>query len=233
MQYLGGKTRIAKAIAQTIMDRRTNSTYVEPFLGAASVAELLVPLFPSAILSDAHPDLMMMWRAVVEEGWTPPSTLTEEEYRRLKTAEPSALRAFAGFPCSFGGKWFGGYARDPGKGRNYADVASRSIQKKAARLAGATLVHANYQDLTFEREDAVVYSDPPYANTTGYRNTGTFDSGEFWATMEQWADAGAEVFVSEYTAPAGWVSVWEQDVKSSLAGGGSDREVRERLFVRG
>lgn len=232
MQYLGGKSRIADAIADTIKKHSTNTLYVEPFLGAASVAERLVPPFENALLSDAHPDLMMMWRAVLD-GWVPPTTLSEDEYRELKTAEPSALRGFAGFPCSFGGKWFGGYARDPRYGRNYADVASRSIQQKVKRLQGATTVHANYQDLTFDKANAVVYADPPYASVTPYKGVPPFDSEGFWIVMESWADAGAEVFVSEYTAPERWVAVWEQEVKSSLAGKGSDREVRERLFTIG
>jgi DNA adenine methylase len=194
------------------------------------VAEKLVPLFPEAILADVHPDLVLMWQAALD-GWRAPTTLSEEDYERLRNAEPSALRGFAGFPCSFGGKWFGGYARDPRYNRNYADVASRSLTRKAQSLAGATVVRSSYEDLVFDRYRAVVYADPPYEGVTAYKGTPPFDHGRFWSTMETWASDGADVFVSSYAAPDWWSPIWEREVDSSLSGNGSSSKVREKLFV--
>ena len=81
-------------------------------------------------------------------------------------------------------------------------------------------------------EGAVVYADPPYALTTEYAHS-CFDSKGFWREMEKWAEAGAEVFVSEYMAPSGWKAVWScertRDMKAHLT---DAVRVTERLFVR-
>ena len=47
---------------------------------------------------------------LINNNFTFPFQLMEEEYKNLKTSEPSALRGFVGYFLSFGGKWFGGYA---------------------------------------------------------------------------------------------------------------------------
>ena len=51
---------------------------------------------------------------------------------------------------------------------------------------------------------AVVYLDPPYADTKPYPGAPMFDSATMWAHAARAADAGAHVYVSEYSAPAGW-----------------------------
>lgn len=239
MQYLGGKSRIAKPISEIILAARgERHFYVEPFLGAGSVALRVAPLFPRAVLTDLSPDLVKLWKAV-QRGWTPPTTLTEDEYRALRHAKPSALRGFAGFPCSFGGKWFGGYARDPKGGRNFAESASRSMVARGKALSDALILRADYRDVlaSVPLHDAVIYADPPYAGTTAYGNVESFDSAEFWREMKRCAAAGARVFVSEYIAPKGWHSVWSADPISTLRrdnieSSGEIRRASEHLFTR-
>ncbi len=54
-----------------------------------------------------------------------------------------------------------------------------------------------------------MYCDPPCAGTEPYTKTcAPFDHDAFWRTMRVWAERGAHVFVSEYTAPADWQPVW-------------------------
>ena len=232
MQYLGGKSRIAKPIAQHLIEHRgARRTYIEPFLGAGSVALVAAPAFDRVVAADVVPDLVLLWQAAVA-GWIPPSDLSEAEYQALRHAEPSALRAFAGFPCSFGGKWFGGYARDPKGGRNFAASASRSVVKRGRALAGADIRLADYRSLRdVIAPDAVVYCDPPYAGTTGYGAVGAFDSAAFWDEMREWSATGAQVYVSEYAAPDDWTLVWEGNPRTSIAGKGASERVTERLFV--
>lgn len=239
MQYLGGKSRIASQLASVMLSSHiSRDLYIEPFLGAGSVATLVAPLFDRVILSDAQEDLMLMWHAALS-GWEPPREVTEDMYNEQKEAPPSALRGFVGFPCSFGGKWFGGYARDPKNGRSFADVAARSLLKKTALLqplwdsGRLTLHRGSYVDVRYET-GALVYADPPYSNTTAYKGAGKFDTAAFWDDMKHLSrEVGCDVYVSEYTAPTGWYATWEGSVKSSLAGKGSDREVKESLFKRG
>lgn len=129
-----------------------------------------------------------------------PETITEEQYQTIranKDADP-VLAGFVGFGCSFGGKWFGGYARNKG-GTNYAAQSKRSLLKDMATLGGAEIFCGDYKQVPIP-PGAVVYADPPYDNTTGYNNE-KFNSTEFWQAMRLLADTGHTVYISEQTAP--------------------------------
>lgn len=51
--------------------------------------------------SDLNLDLILMWQAL-QNGWKPPTELSEEEYKALRDAPPSPLRGFAQTQCTFG-----------------------------------------------------------------------------------------------------------------------------------
>lgn len=235
MRYIGGKSRIAAPLADVIKEHgKGRKIYLEPFLGGASIAAKVVPHFPAAFLADTVPDVALMWSAAAD-GWTPPDCLTEAEYQDHKAdTTPSALRGFAGFGCSFGGKWFGGYARS--SGRSIPAESSRRIAAYGAALHGAHITRADYRDFTgwirAYGQDVVIYCDPPYAGTTGYAAAGAWDAGAFWATAREWVDAGAIVPVSEYAAPDGWEPVWERPHRQHLGGVAKTERpaTMERLF---
>lgn len=238
MRYLGGKSRICKQVAEILQVFITEEFYA-PFCGACWVESLISA--PSKYLSDAHPDLILMWKAL-QSGWEPPAEVSEDLYNSLRAAEPSSLRGFVGFGCSFGGKFFGGYARNS-RGDNYAQAArnslcvkvsrivatnaKNSVQAKSAGLADAIFRCRSYKEV-FADAEAVVYCDPPYANTTKY-SQGAFDSEVFW----QWVrEQEALVFVSEYAAPDDFTSVAEFQTKTDLRNSGGTFIPRvERLFV--
>lgn len=202
--------------------------YVEPFVGAGSVFTVMAPHFARAEAGDVHEDLMLMYRALLD-GWEPPDTVTEDEYRELRDAPPSALRAVAGFGCSFGGKWFGGYARDRKGGRSHPAEAQRSLLRRAVVLR--TLPAVSFHHRTYDAWDIgpgdVVYCDPPYTGTTGYRGTPTFDHAQFWDTCRKWHELGASVFVSEFTAPDDWRAVWS--LERAIAVDGQRGKVHTRV----
>lgn len=222
MRYLGGKSRLAKKLVP-LMQPGQYPAYYEPFVGSASVATEVgrgtnIPLH----LSDVHPDLILMWKAL-QDGWEPPCIITEEEYRAMKHEPPSAMRGFAGFGSSYSGKFFGGYARDSG-GRCYASESRKSLLKKIKSLQNANFTLCSYKDLTLEA-GSLVYCDPPYAKTTGY--THDFDSKSFWEWVFDHRES-CTIFVSEYTAPDFMkeVAVFEQkNTVSSVI-----RNATERLF---
>ena len=109
MRYVGGKTRIAKWVAEHVSSLTNgHNTYLEPFVGSGATFVKLAPRFQSAIAADDHADLILMWKALAA-GWDPPEHVSKDEYVALRAAEPSALRGFVGFGASFSGKWFGGY----------------------------------------------------------------------------------------------------------------------------
>jgi DNA adenine methylase len=226
MRYLGGKSKIGKRIAEVIL-RSTprRDLYVEPFFGGGGSFPHLGPSFTECIVSDIHEDLVLMWQAI-QSGWVPPSNVTEDEYRSLRSAEPSALRGFVGFGCSFGGKWFGGYARCGD--RNFAAESARNASNVARNLDTAKILRTSFFDLDIPAV-AVVYLDPPYASTTGYANE--LDHARFWDHAKSIANAGAHVFVSEYYAPNDWICVAKFNHRKSVASAGARSVSTERLFV--
>lgn len=168
----------------------------------------------------------------MQAGYELPETITEEQYQAIradKDADP-VLAGFAGFGCSFGGKWFGGYARDNKGGANYAAQSKRSLLKKMSTLGGAEFICGDYRKVPIP-PGAVVYADPPYADTTGY-NGEKFDSKEFWQAMRLLADTGHTVYISEQTAPPDFICVWEKPFTRTLDRNTGNRfKVIEKLFT--
>lgn len=234
MRYMGGKSRLAKSIKEVILSRvpDTDVTYWEPFVGGCGSFDQIAPAFSRAVGSDTHEDLILMWQAVMD-GWNPPTVVTEEEYQELRASDPSAVRGFVGFGCSFGGKWFGGYARGgynaDGTPRNHPGESSRNIMRSFERLKGTStsFTRLPYGEITPKPGD-VVYCDPPYRGTTEYA-AGGFDSVAFWDWATDLSTQGVHVFVSEYVAPKGWEVVFTKEIYTNVDG--RDKfKVQDRLF---
>ncbi len=210
MKYLGSKRRIAKYIMPIILEgRQEGQLYVEPFVGGANSFQ---HASNPRLGTDSNPYLIACL-AAVRDGWIPPETVTEEEYKAIranKDGYPPELVGFVGFGYSFGSSWFSGYRTDDNrKGRNSSGyIAKISLLKQAPRLRGATLIHSDYQALDMP-DNSIVYCDPPYAGTSGYKATGKFDHAAFWVWATELSQR-CRVFVSEYTAPDGWQSVWSK-----------------------
>lgn len=169
----------------------------------------------------------------VQSGYSLPESVTEDEYRAVrdnKDADP-ILAGFVGFGCSFGGKWFGGYARNK-IGTNYAAQSKKSLLRDMATLSGAEFLCHDYRGVPIPR-NAVVYADPPYNNTTGY-SVGKFDTDEFWKCMRLIAQTGHTVFISEQTAPDDFVAIWEKPFTRTLDRDKNNQfRVSEKLFTYG
>lgn len=219
MRYLGGKSKTAKRLAAIIGG---GDRLIEPFCGGGAMTAALAPQFNTVEASDIHEDLILMWQAV-QAGWEPPGDVSEAEYKALRDAPPSALRGVVGF-CSWGGKWFGGCPR--AENRSFFDETRRSILRDVKKVGNVTFSRRDYRD-AHVREGDVVYCDPPYVNTTGYK-AGKFDTSEFWRVAQGWVDGGATVFVSEMTAPENWRIALEIDIRRGVTG---KAMVKERLYV--
>lgn len=221
MRYVGGKTRIAKWVAEHVSSlTNSHNTYLEPFVGSGATFVKLAPRFQSAIAADDHADLILMWKALAA-GWDPPEHVSKDEYVALRAAEPSALRGFVGFGASFSGKWFGGYvdtAWDEHWKRYtkpYLRAARASVIESRDVFTRASILKADYREHAPGRH-TLVYCDPPYAGTLGYGGTSRFDSAEFWGVARRWAGLGATVVVSESQAPVGWRVLAERERKAML-----------------
>jgi len=237
LRYVGGKSKIAGRIRDAILANSTDRrAYLEPFVGGGSTFERNALAFSFAVAGDLSEDLVMMWNALLFSDWEPPPVVSESEYSSLRSAEPSALRGFVGLGGSFGGKWFAGYARggtnSDGTPRNHQAESARSLIKTRNILQSmgglGRFRHTSYDN--WGLDGGVVYCDPPYASTQGY-STGSFDSIAFWEKMEEWAGRGAQVFVSEYTAPDNWVDILSIDHRQSLTLAHQRNTRTEKLFT--
>lgn len=241
MRYLGGKTRSAKAIMAAILgDARPHAlmTFTEPFMGGGSVMVEAARsgAFYTQHASDADPLVVCYWQAIAS-GWVPPTVVTEEDYRDLRRGGyVTPLTAHAAYNCSFGGKRWGGYARGTkadGTPRNFADESSRRDSAVAPIISRVKFTIQDYATaLEAVTASSVLYCDPPYQGTTGYK-TGAFDHETFWRLMTECANRGAFVYVSEYAAPAhvSATMIWSRSQAKSVSGGTGTRPVAiDKLF---
>lgn len=212
MQYLGGKGRLARKFAPILQKPLVSGArFIEPFVGGFNLVPYVQPDW--AICNDNHAGLIRMYQAVQSGEFNPPESLTEEEYKELKSQRDwdNPLTAFAAFGCSFGAMEFASFARNK-KGDNYCLRARNSLLRKAKHMRAVEFVSKDYRELEIKPGD-VVYADPPYLNTTAY-TTGAFDHEAFYLWCESCASKpGVRVFVSEFTVPerSGWEIVWSTE----------------------
>lgn len=224
---MGGKSRISKQIAEILnsaIDK--NKPFVSLFCGSCAIESKVQA--DVKILNDKHPYLIAMWQAL-QNGWTPPDVVTKEEYYHVKANmdENPALTGFVGFGCSFGGKWLGGYAKDK-RGDDYCGQAKRGLLKDLVDIQSATFTCLDYHDVEIP-DGAVVYCDPPYANTTGY-TVGKFDTNEFWDYMRQLSKR-YDVYISEESAPDDFECIWSKEKVRTLEKSDNVGRVKvEKLF---
>lgn len=241
MQYWGGKSRIAKYIAPIVNAERTveRPYFWDPFCGGLSVAVQLAVAGPG-VVSDVNPALIALYQAV-SDGWEPPEQLSEAEWNAARDLPDSnPLKAFAGFGCSVLGKWFGGYEQP--RVRNYTKrgevtramrvdrirASRKSLLRDVPKLMNCHIVTTNFLEIEPRPWPGVIYSDPPYAGTTGYTAVAPFDHALFWRLCAEWEKVGVPVFVSEYTCPVAHVEIWSRAHSLSVSAG--RRDCTERLF---
>lgn len=228
MKYMGSKARHAKEILPIILaDRVPGQWYVEPFVGGANVIDKVEG---NRIGADAQVESIALYKAL-QVGWIPPISVTEEFYNEVKanqSTHPKELVAYLGYQLSYGAVWFSTFRRDATGKRDYADEAYRHVVKQAPKLTGIDFRCCSYDQLDIP-PNSIIYCDPPYAGTTGYK-TGSFDHAAFWVWCEQKVAEGHAVFVSEYAAPDGWECVWEKRVNNTLVRDTGSKQGVERLF---
>ena len=238
MKYMGSKARIAKHILPIILkDRKEGQCYVEPFVGGANMIDKVDGW---RIGGEFNRYIAEMWKELV--NGVQPIAITREDYKKIKQNHddyPDWLVGWVGVACSYSGKWFGGFAGDYPESRrckngvlpNYQKESINSVKKQLPNLYGVEFVHSSYDELNIPPQ-STIYCDPPYANTTKYKDD--FDHEKFWQWCRDKVKEGHQVFISEYNAPDDFVCIWQQEVKSSLSANcksGGNKLSIEKLFV--
>lgn len=199
MTYMGSKNKLAKYLLPLILkDRLPDQWYIEPFMGGANMID---KVDGNRLGNDKHYYLIEMWKAL-QNGWIPPTDISKEYYNEIKknyNKYDPALVGFVGFLCSFGGKFWNGYASNK-KGDNYAERGSKVLLKQIQNLKDVTFTNLNYYDVPLQ-PNSIIYCDPPYKGTTQYSTSKNFDHYEFWNWCRKMSKNGHKVFISEYNAP--------------------------------
>lgn len=185
MQYLGGKARLAPWILDIILKDRTSlgQWYIEPFCGGCNT---LYQVEGKRIGIDNCPYLISMWKAL-QNGWIPPNIVKEDTYKHVqhnKERYKPEVVGFVGYGCSYGGKFFAGYARGKlksGVSRDYVREAQRTLLKQQQTLKEVKFVYTDSLTINKFPANSLIYCDPPYVKGTKYKTL--FNNDKFW----QWA----------------------------------------------
>jgi DNA adenine methylase len=187
-------------------NKRNITIWLEPFVGGANMIDKVPNTFKRiGVDYNAHTiEALIAIRDLVNEL---PLGISEVNYKSLKSTPPNPITSWLRFVASFGGKFENGYAREDNSDETtFVSYGKRNAQKQSPLLKGVRLINKSYTEIE-NIKNAVVYCDPPYEGTTGYK-TGAFNHVEFW----QWCRETAKdnlVFISEYKAPDDFECIWE------------------------
>jgi len=229
MKYMGSKNRIAKYILPIILkDRKPDQWYVEPFCGGCNSLDKVAN---PRIGNDSNKYLIALLKEMQTQVPFNPPHIGEAEYKVIQQSKndyPDWLVGYVGFNLSFAAKFFGGYRRDKAGIRNYENEARQNLLAQQKLLAGIDFSCSDYRLLDIPK-NSVIYCDPPYKDTTQYKDK--FDHFAFYHWCREMKRKGHSVFVSEYTMPNDFVCVWEKEVSSNLGVSSKGKKGTEKLFM--
>ena len=222
MKYVGSKNKLSKEltpIIQQYIDTYKINKYLEPFVGGANMIDKIK--CKKKIGCDIHKELIALWKAL-QNGWTPPETITEAEYNTVrdnKEKYPDYYVGLVGFCATFGSKYFGGYARgfkeDKITPRDIPNEAIRNVTNQIKNIMDVHFVNIDFLKIPKDKlYDYVIYCDPPYKDTTKYK-TNEFPYELFWDWCRELSDKNI-VLISEYHAPEDFICLWSKNHKTSL-----------------
>lgn len=238
MKYMGSKNRIAKYILPIILKNRTEGQwYVEPFCGGCNLIDKVTG---NRIANDSHFELIEMFKAL-QQGWLPPTKVSEIEYLQIQGSTPKAkelygdkldaVRGVTGFAYSYAAKWFGGYCRGVtknGVARDYIREGYNNVIKQLPFIKDIIFSNTTYNLLVLP-DNCIIYCDPPYKNTTKYKQSLDYD--HFYAWCRYVKAEGHTIFISEYSMPDDFKCIWQKEQVSSLTRDTGSKRAIEKLFT--
>lgn len=232
MKYMGSKRRIAKHIIP-IMVAAANSAgitrWVEPFVGGANLIDK-VPDYFDRYGYDINEHVIHALLDIRDRCNDLPEAVSEIEYKEMIGADAGTITSWCRFALSFGGKFDGGYAREFGSDdTTFCGYGKRNAKKQSPLIKSVHFEVSAYNDLSFT--NSLIYCDPPYQDTTGYK-TDKFDHDHFFKWCREMAKENI-VFVSEYQCPSDFKEVWSGRQKTNFS---SSRDHHtnnavEKLFI--
>ena len=233
MKYMGSKNRIAKHLLPIMLaecEKHGVTKWVEPFVGGANMIDKVPDNF-ERVGYDLNDHVIHALIDIRDNASGLPESVSEEEYKSFYNKPAEHFSSLVRFGASFGGKFENGFARGKaadGTARNYWAETKRNALKQSPKIQSVQFICDSYENLSFE--NTLIYCDPPYQGTSGYK-TGAFDHEHFFNWCREQAKNNI-VFVSEYNAPDDFIEVWQGEIKTNFA---SQRKTAthnavERLF---
>ena len=214
MKYMGSKARIAKHILPIMLEEAEKcgiTTWVEPFVGGANMIDKVPHTF-ERVGYDLNPHTILALTGIRDCLESLPSVVSREFYNSIKGSEPHKVNSWIRYECSFASKLDNGYATNK-EGRNYAEKGKALAIKQSPKIQNVQFICDSYENLAFI--NTLIYCDPPYQGTSGYK-TESFDHNKFFNWCREQAKNNI-VFVSEYNAPDDFVCVWQGEIKTNFA----------------
>lgn len=228
MKYMGSKNRIAKHILPIMLKGREDGQYwVEPFVGGANMIDKVIG---NRIGADSNKYLIALLRRL-QSNHELPAFVTKSEYTKVKDNKSEFddwYVGYIGFLFSFGAKFFGGFVGEFNGVRDRVGESYRNAMKTRGGIARINFECCSYDDLNIPPK-SIIYCDPPYEGTTGYKDK--FSHDEFWQWCRDKSKEGHIVFISEYNAPDDFKCIWQQELNVSVAKNGNHKKAIEKLFT--
>lgn len=202
LKWPGGKRWLVSAHPEIFP--RSYGTYIEPFLGAASVYFYLQPA--KAILGDLNSDLITVYRGLKQDPDSVQALLEKhhvlhckEYYYEIREIVPVSVPAQAARIIYLNRTCFNGIYRVNRRGEFNVPIGERrrvvreedDFEGVSSLLAGAELCHGDFEALVDRAEAGdFVFLDPPY--TVRHNSNGFIKYNErlfSWADQERLARA--------------------------------------------
>lgn len=230
---MGSKSRIAKDIVpiiQECIDDNNLETYIESCVGGANIIDQIK--CKNRIGNDSNEYLIDFWN-VMQNGLDLASIeMNKNKYsdiRRNKENYPKYMVAIAGILASYNSKWFAGYANphyvSPTCTRYYYQESIKNVLKQMPRLLDVQFICGDF--VSIESNNAMIYCDPPYENTAGFKDK--FNHIQYWDWVRK-ISANNYVLCSEYHAPDDFIEIWSGKTQVSVDHNNRNK-VTEKLFT--
>lgn len=231
MKYMGSKARIAKHILPIMLkeaEKHGITKWVEPMVGGCNIIDKVPENF-ERIGYDLNDHVIHALIDIRDNVNLLPEKFTAEERKYWRERGATHLKSWACIVTSFGADLNGGYAREKGSDdTTFCGYGKRNALKQSPKIQNVQFICDSYENLDFE--NCLVYADPPYQGTTGYK-TGAFDHDKFFDWCREQAKKNV-VFVSEYNAPEDFELVWQGEIKTNFASNrkAATHKAVEKLF---
>ena len=240
--YRGSKNKIADWVVDHLPDGKT---LVDLFAGGCAVthAAILAGKWENFIINDLGDAPEVFENAINGKYANEKRWISREDFYKLKDSDP-----YVSIVWSFGNNrrdyLYGKDIEPIKKAIHYARVFGDDSlisqlnennknerllsQERIERLQRLQRLQLDYRSVEIP-QDAVVYADPPYKNTTCSGYAGQFDYDAF----EKWlADVPFMVIVSEYNAPKGCTEIASIKKRQTMGTGNKGGTNTEKLFVQ-